>query len=307
MKYNMAVYVVGDFLRETRLRKGYTQEEVGYGICTPASLSRIENGAQKPGRLILEKLFERLGTENNLFNSFVSREEMELYSAIQSLIRDITDEDVTKLEEHISIVEKLATNASELEHQCLYFAKGELARQKEKDDSKAMELYLKAIHVTLPNFDGINCLKNNLLTFDEIMIINAIAILHANNGDIMQAIRLDMWLKEYMENKIVDGTMKTAKYPMIIYNLSDWFGDEKCHSEALRMADEGIDFCIKYGNLVFLPILVLNKGIALAEIGKMNEAKKYLHQAIIIFETTNQFERVQPIIDWCRLSYNMEF
>lgn len=110
----MAVYVVGDFLRETRLRKGYTQEEVSYGICTPASLSRIENGAQKPGRLILEKLFERLGTENNLFNSFVSREEMELYSAIQSLIRDITDEDVAKLEEHISIVEKLATNASEL-------------------------------------------------------------------------------------------------------------------------------------------------------------------------------------------------
>lgn len=101
----MAVYVVGDFLRETRLRRGYTQEEVSYGICTPASLSRIENGAQKPGRLILEKLFERLGTENNLFNSFVSREEMELYSAIQSLIRDITDEDVAKLEEHISIVE----------------------------------------------------------------------------------------------------------------------------------------------------------------------------------------------------------
>ena len=148
----MAVYVVGDFLRETRLRKGYTQEEVSYGICTPASLSRIENGAQKPGRLILEKLFERLGTENNLFNSFVSREEMELYSAIQSLIRDITDEDVAKLEEHISIVEKLATNASELEHQCLYFAKGELARQKEKDYSKAMELYMKAIHITLPLF-----------------------------------------------------------------------------------------------------------------------------------------------------------
>ena len=100
----------------------------------------------------MEKLFERLGTENNLFNSFVSREEMELYSAIQSLIRDITDEDV----------EKLATNASELEHQCLYFAKGELARQKEKDYSKAMELYMKAIHITLPDFDGKKPLRNNL-------------------------------------------------------------------------------------------------------------------------------------------------
>ena len=129
----MAVYVVGDFLRETRLRKGYTQEEVSYGICTPASLSRIENGMQKPGRLILEKLFERLGTENNLFNSFVSKEEMELYSAIQELIRNITDKDVLKIETQIRIVEKMIKETSGLEHQCLYFAKGELARQRDKN------------------------------------------------------------------------------------------------------------------------------------------------------------------------------
>lgn len=106
----MAVYVVGDFLRETRLRRGYTQEEVSYGICTPASLSRIENGAQKPGRLILEKLFERLGTENNLFNSFVSREEMELYSAIQTLIRNVTDAEIEKIEEKTGIMQRTQIN-----------------------------------------------------------------------------------------------------------------------------------------------------------------------------------------------------
>lgn len=307
MKYNMAVYVVGDFLRETRLRKGYTQEEVSYGICTPASLSRIENGAQKPGRLILEKLFERLGTENNLFNSFVSREEMELYSAIQELVRNITDDDVAKIEKQIEVVEKLAVNTTELEHQCLYFAKGELARQKDKDDKKAMEMYMKAIHITLPDFDGKNPLRNNLLTFDEIMIINAIAILHAKAENAMIAIQLDVWLKNYMENKIVDGTMKTAKYPMIIYNLSNWFGNEKYHKEALEMADIGIDFCIKYGNLAFFPILVTNKGVALAELGKIDEAKKYLHQAIILFESIKLIDHVQPIIDWFRLHYNIEF
>jgi len=239
----MAVYVVGDFLRETRLRRGYTQEEVSYGICTPASLSRIENGAQKPGRLILEKLFERLGTENNLFNSFVSREEMELYSAIQELVRNITDDDVAKIEKQIEVVEKLAVNTTELEHQCLYFAKGELARQKEKDDKKAMEMYMKAIHITLPDFDGKNPLRNNLLTFDEIMIINSIAILYANReNDIMNAIELDMWLKVHMENKIMDGKMKTAKYPMILYNLSNWFGNKEFHVEALKMAELGVDW-----------------------------------------------------------------
>ncbi len=70
--------------------------------------------------------------------------------------------------------------------------------KKEKDDISAMEYYMKAIHITLPDFDGKSPLRNNLLTFDEIMIINAIAILHADLGEIVVAVQLDMWLKEYM-------------------------------------------------------------------------------------------------------------
>ena len=81
----MATYIIGDFIRETRIRKGYTQEEVSYGICTPASLSRIENGMQAPGRYILDKLMERLGMENSVFNVFVSKEEMELYERVQEM------------------------------------------------------------------------------------------------------------------------------------------------------------------------------------------------------------------------------
>ena len=302
----MAVYVVGDFLRETRIRKGYTQEEVSYGICTSASLSRIENGVQKPGRLILEKLFERLGTENNMFNSFVSREEMELYSEIQELIRDVTDGDIKEIETQISKVEELTANISGLEVQCLFFAKGELAKQRDKDRNKAMELMMKAIHITLPDFDGINPLRSNLLTFDEIMIINSIAVLHAKNGEIMVAIQLEMWLKDYMEDKIVDGKMKTAKYPMILRNLSNWFGNEGYHSEALKMADQGIEFCIEYGNLVAFPALVLNKGVALAELGEIKEAGKYLHQAKIIFEAMKKFDTVELIITWCKKHYAIE-
>lgn len=307
MKYNMAVHVVGDFLRETRLRKGYTQEEVSYGICTPASLSRIENGAQKPGRLILEKLFERLGTENNLFNSFVSREEMELYIAIQTLIRNVTDGDLHRIEEQIDIVEKLTQNTSELERQSLFWAKGELATQKYGNDCEAMDCFMKAVQITLPDFDGKNPLRNHLLTFDEITIINSIAVRHGENGDLLTAIQLDMWLKEYMENKIIDGRMKTAKYPMILYNLSYWLGEENCHNEALKMAEQGVDFCVKYGNLPAFPILMFNQGAALAELERYDEAKKCFLQSITIFEAMKKPSQVQTAIDWCREHYKIEF
>lgn len=307
MKCDMAVYVVGDFLRETRLRKGYTQEEVSYGICTPASLSRIENGAQKPGRLILEKLFERLGTENNLFNSFVSREEMELYIAIQTLIRNVTDGDLHRIEEQIDIVEKLTQNTSELERQSLFWAKGELATQKYGNDCEAMDCFMKAVQITLPDFDGKNPLRNHLLTFDEITIINSIAVRHGENGDLLTAIQLDMWLKEYMENKIIDGRMKTAKYPMILYNLSYWLGEENCHNEALKMAEQGVDFCVKYGNLPAFPILMFNQGAALAELERYDEAKKCFLQSITIFEAMKKPSQVQTAIDWCREHYKIEF
>ena len=303
----MNLNTIGEILRFYREKYNFKQSDVCNGICSISTLSRIENGAQKPGRLIMEKLFERLGTENNLFNSFVSREEMELYSAIQELIRNITDKDISKIESQVDVVELMTKDTTELEHQCLYFAKGELARQRDENNDKAMELYMKAIHITLPDFDGKNPLRSNLLTFDEIMIINAIAILYAESGNIMLAIQLDMWLKEYMESKIVDGTMKIAKYPMILYNLSNWFGDRNCHTEAFELANQGIDFCIKYGNLFFFPIFLVNKGIALAELGKIDDGKEYLHQAIIIFEATKQKDHVQPIIDWCKLHYDVEF
>lgn len=303
----MAVYVVGDFLRETRLRKGYTQEEVSYGICTPASLSRIENGMQKPGRIILEKLFERLGTENNLFNTFVSREEMELYIETQTLIRNVTDGELNKIEEQIRVVEKLTKNTSELEKQSLFWAKGEFLIQKYKNIDEGINLLMQAIHITLPEFEGNNPLRNNLLTFDEITIINSIAVRYANKGDFMTAIRLGIWLKEYMEERIVDGKMKISKYPMILYNLSNWFGNESCHSEAFKMANQGVDFCIKYGNLVAFPILVFNKGAALAELGKKEDAKKYLHQSILIFDAMKKDNEVQIAIDWCRIHYEIEF
>lgn len=307
MKYNMAVYVVGDFLRETRLRKGYTQEEVSYGICTTVSLSRIENGAQKPGRLILEKLFERLGTENNLFNSFVSKEEMELYLEIQTLIRNVTDGDLQRIEEQIDIVDKLTKNTSELERQSLFWAKGELATQKYGNDCEAMDCFMKAVQITLPDFDGKNPLRNHLLTFDEITIINSIAVRHGENGDLLTAIQLDMWLKEYMENKIIDGRMKTAKYPMILYNLSYWLGEENCHNEALKMAEQGVDFCVKYGNLPAFPILMFNQGAALAELERYDEAKKCFLQSITIFEAMKKPSQVQTAIDWCREHYKIEF
>ena len=73
----MAHYAVGSLIREARERQKYSQEELCYGICTPSTLSRIENGVQAPGKKILESLMQRLGIVDRIYNSYLSQEEME--------------------------------------------------------------------------------------------------------------------------------------------------------------------------------------------------------------------------------------
>ena len=86
---------------------------------------------------------------------------------------------------------------------------------------------MEAIHITLPEFDGKNPLRNNLLTFDEIMIINSIAVRHAKNGDFFYCYSNRNVVERVYGRKNCRWKMKTAKYPMILYNLSCWLDDEK--------------------------------------------------------------------------------
>ena len=301
----MAIYMVGDFIREKRLRKGYTQEEVSFGICTTASLSRIENGLQMPGRYMLDKLIERLGYENSVFDMFVSKEDMELYETVQEMVRNIADDDYDELEVQIAKMEELTQNAPKLEQQYLIFAKGQLKKHRGGEAKEVMDLYMQAIHITLPEFDGKTPLHQNLLTFDEITIINNIAMQYAREENFEDALRLGFWLKEYMEEKMMDGKQKAVKYPMIVYNLSNWLGDMKRFEDVLKVTDTGIDFCIRFGILSLLPKLVFNKACALAELGDRNLAKKYFTQSVVVFETIKQEENKRTAIDWCKEHYEI--
>lgn len=57
---------------------------------------------------------------------------------------------------------------------------------------------------------------------------------------------------------------------------------------------------------MILPSLILNKGVALAELGDIDDARKYLHQAITIFDVMKKEETIQSVLDWCKTRYNLE-
>lgn len=302
----MPSYYIGDFIRETRLRRGYTQEQLSFGICTPASLSRIETGAQTPGIHILDSLLQRLGIENEIFDVFESKKEMEICELLDEVTRNIADRDGDSLKIHTKMLEETIGEGNHLQRQYLIFAKGVLKKMNGASSEEVMEMFMQAIRMTLPDFDGVTPPEENLLTFHEISIINNIAILHAKEGRMDQALALGFWLKSYMERRLIDGKEKRKKYPMILYNLTNWLGKSGRDAEVLQVAEEGIDFCIRQGTLFLLPMLIFNKGCALATLGEREQAKRFFQQATVIFEATKQEQRAKETVALCKEHYNIE-
>lgn len=56
----MREVIFGEEIRRVRLERGLTQERLSEGICSPSTLSRIENGSQVPSRRTFQLLMERL-------------------------------------------------------------------------------------------------------------------------------------------------------------------------------------------------------------------------------------------------------
>lgn len=302
----MSSYYIGNFIKDTRNRKGYTQEQLCLGICTPASLSRIENGAQMPGKNTLDGLLQRLGIEDRMFAVFESKEEMQICEMLDELTRNIAHREYGKLEEHTRKLQELIGEGQGLQQQYLVFAKAILAEKQGASDEAVMELLMQAIGMTLPEFDGVTPLEMNLLTFNEITIINNIAVMHAKKERFEQALTLGFWLKYYIADKVIDGSEKRTKYPMILYNLSNWLGKTGKHKEALQEAEEGVSFCIEHGCLHALPVLIFNKGCALAELGQKDEAKRFFRQAAVFFDVTKQESRVKKTAELCKEHYQIE-
>lgn len=280
----MANYSIGDMIYETRTARGYSQEELGDGLCSPSSLSRIENGQQAPTKRLFDALMQRLGVSESIFSAFISREEMELYRLTQQLVWKIEQLDFQECKILTNELESKIQEGNIFERQYLLFAKAYIAHNEARDYETALELFVNAIHITIPDFDVKKGIRRRLLTFTEITIINGIALTLSSMDDEINALKLLFELKEYLEEHVIDEEEKAKKYPMIVYNITSILGQRGYHQEVYKLCSEAIMFATKHNKLIALPYLLTNKACAAAEMDKFAEAKKCFQQAYILFE-----------------------
>ncbi len=299
----MGCYTIGELIRDARERQQLSQEDVCFGICMSSTLSRIENGQQVPGRKILEGLIQRLGIEW-MFDVSMSRKEGEKYELEQKMIRCIGKKEYSRagrladeLEERL----KADSNREflKMEEQYLLFVRAMIQMDQGKSLKKVLEQLLKAIRMTVPDFDGIH-IQTRLLTCQEISILNSIGCIYHAQGNLWDALQVLIDLKEYMENHTLNGQRTSEKYPMIIQNLSFWMVQEGYYRDALELCQKGIEYCIEYGKMHTFPMLLCNKACALAELGQIEMSKEIFYQSTAIFEAVGQQDSAEQVRIYAR-------
>lgn len=288
----MAKYAIGTIIYENRVRRRITQEELSYGICTPGTLSKIENGMQMPRRKIYEGLMQRLGLQSQYYFLPVSREEMERSNLEYLITRKL----YLRKYDIDSLLERYRTCGAPLDHmeeQFYVYASAMLLKDSAKEIERMTELLLEAILYTVPNFSMSSPKSCAFLSFMEITIINHIAANYNRLGKSEEAKTMLLYLKEYLEYQDIDLEEKAKIYPIILLNLNSWFGMEGRNELAYELSNTGIDFCIKYGNLTPFPMLVFNKGCSLAKMNRLEEAIPLFRQACTIFEALKDSERAE--------------
>lgn len=271
--------VVGHKIRELRIKKGLSQKQLSEGIMTVAALSYIENGKNKPTAYNLTQLADRLGVDSTEligspedlgFNFDVIKMYVRSrnYSGVLALVDQLTMEGLTSHQEALLSIYK----AEAIMH------------------SGSLE---SAAEILLPLAERIK---------DEFRNQPGVLVPLLNNLGSYYFLRHD-WVNAYVHYReaflhAATPEVDTFYYARIVYNLGNTCRLNGFYKESLEYLDHAQTlFRSVYSEND--PRAIYAAALSLKGLGKMDQAKKMISQAIAYFEGQSNFEYLQK----ARLQY----
>ncbi len=287
----MPTYNMGDAIREMRIRSGYTQEELTYGICTTGTLSRIENGKEVVSKQVFEALCSRLPGLHHVRVSFDTKREMQRSKLCKQILIYLEQREMEKAKAAIEEYHRLKESENPF---CIQFALYTQAIYqaivKEREEEILPKLKL-ALEITLPNYrERLKTPKKKILfTYDELYILSNMGIAYVNCQESEKAFQLLYYLKGYLEGQELDMTESMKAYTMILGNLAWVLERQGRFEEAVKHCNSGIEICHITGKYTVLPHLLCIKAWCLTASGNPMMAGKSRRQAKTILDITEHY------------------
>jgi transcriptional regulator with XRE-family HTH domain len=309
---DMAIYEIGNLIRDLRTARGLSQEKLSEGICSPQTLSRAESGTTILTYPNLTAIMQKLGAStNDYFDSFMSAQEYECYkkrNEVNSLLDKRKLNEVELLLREMSEDIQFQTGLNRQFYLSSFaFYKLCMAGDPMNNESLTpiLNLLQEAIRITIKKFD-MDKIREYLLTLEEMKIINRLALAYLHSGDVDMGIKLLYELKFNMETLYKDHAEKMELYTMVLYNLSVYLGKQDRHVDVIDICDFGIKVCRETKVLSVLPFLIFNKAYAYYEIGQKELCLPLLKQSYYGLYIIENYQKAEIIKHYTKDKFGIE-
>lgn len=289
-------YKLPELIRQLRIEKGLTQEQLAEGICSPVTISRIENGTQQPSNKVLGLLLDRLG--DDLFHTFgttvLRTDAREQKNKEKEILHYIASGKIKEAESLLlEANEKGAVTPAQ--QQRTKYMEALLLKKNGGDNKDIQALLENALLLTKPKLDK-NDFRNVILTSQEMQIINFLTIILWEQAEYRQAIRLSFELSESMERKKSSIQEQRQLYVCVLTNQTQFLESEKRYEEAYELCAKAEQVCHENDYMSLFPELLFSKAKLLFFMGRREECitiLKAVYPYMVLIEKNVVAEKVR--------------
>ena len=233
----MSFFQLGFIIKNRREELQLSQEELADGICSVSTLSRIENGDRIPSKNNYEMLMQRLGYSAISMDYFTDKTDFIMHELKFKIRHAYIEEDFTLCRQ---LLEEFCDLPGERNHVDTQFIAlyDTILNKRVVLWEETLERLEAALRLTCPKYGKDFAPK--VLSYEEIVILNNIALCYKAMEQRPRAIELFYTVKNYYDRQISSPEEALRTQPMILYNLSSALGLEGRYDECIAVCDEAI-------------------------------------------------------------------
>lgn len=292
----MQNFFLGEYIKQRREALDLTQSQVCEGICTPATLSRIENGTQTPSRTRINAILQRLGLPDDRYISLLSKNELKIEALKKEIVACNVTERVAEGREKLAELEEMEEAADPPVQQFILRSRvllGSLDGSCPPEEQ--IRLLLKAIRLTVPRFN-LDEIERFLYATDEVKIINQMGVAFSDNNENEKAAVLYEQLLRYIRAHHQESVTSRGVVPMILYNYARVLDLCGRYEEGAVLAREGQEACIGYGHYHCLPNCIEIEAECCHFLGQDEKSAELYHQAYYLCKVVRYKTGLQVVI-----------
>ena len=179
-------------------------------------------------------------------------------------------------------LEKISDKDDSISQQLLARSKVIIGKENgEYTKEEKLSLLTDALKITQPGFD-ISKIDSELFDYDEVKLINHIAIAYSDLGEHDEALNIWNQLLINLERRFDKIVPVRTQQTLILVGYSRELGITGKYAEAIEYAQQGVDICLKYGVYQNLPALLMILAECFYQVGYTEKSKELFTESFYL-------------------------